>query len=67
MAEQTKKRSMTADIKNKGKEKKQIQRSDEGKQSKKESDPQRRHCGFMGSVVPQLPLTDSRCRQREQN
>ena len=48
MAEQTKKRSMTTDTTPKicenPKKKEQIQRSDEGKQSKKESDHQRGHC-----------------------
>ena len=48
MAGQTKERSMTTDTTSKickyPKKKKQIQRSDEGKQSKKESDRQGGHC-----------------------
>ena len=70
MAEQTKKRSMTTDTTSKisenPKKKTQNWHSDEGKQSKKESDCERGHCLDL-SVVLQLSFTAIRCRQRTQN
>ena len=70
MAEQTKKRSMTTDttseISENPKKKKQIRHSDQGKQSKKESDRQRGHWIY-GKCGPAITVTAIRCHQREIN